>query len=197
MCLVRSSRNMLLLVFSSLDGQWRTLTFDQRSVPGTFDPYRDCLSDRQVTGRCFCWHSPFINQLLLLDTHSMEFSAVSLPPEQPYCHNFFIVEAAEGMLGMLSGINDGHNDNGPYRLMYSILRNDQWHSEKVIPLPEMYDVILFGVAGGYVLMHAYTTSSQEKLWFFSVDVMTLQVELFGEGSYNGDLYAPSLCAPTI
>ncbi|EMS64522.1 hypothetical protein TRIUR3_19645 [Triticum urartu] len=94
----------------------------------------------------------------------MEFSAISLPPEQPQCHNFVIVEAAEGMLGMLTGINDGHNDGGPYRLVYSILTNNQWHSQNVIPLPEKYGVILFGVAGGYVLMQTYTTSSPEKLW---------------------------------
>ncbi|KAF7026316.1 hypothetical protein CFC21_038431 [Triticum aestivum] len=200
MCLVRCRRNMLLLVFSSVNGQWHALTFDQWSVSGTFDPYKDGLLNRQLVGRCFCWHPPFLNKLLLLETRSMEFSAISLPPEQPQCHNFVIVEAAEGMLGMLTGINDGHNDGGPYRLVYSILTNNQWHSQNVIPLPEKYGVILFGVAGGYVLMQAYTTSSPEKLWFFSVDVMTLQVELFGEGSCSGELYASLprlLCAPTI
>lgn len=135
----------------------------------------------------------------------MKFSAVSLPPEQLQYSNFIIVEAAPGMLGMLIVINDGHSRDGPYRLAYSILRNNQWHSEKVIPLPEKYAVFLCGVAGGYLLIQAkYTTSSQEirKSGFFSVDVKTLQVELFSAGFYIGELYLyaglpPSLCAPTI
>ncbi|XP_037416088.1 uncharacterized protein LOC119278855 [Triticum dicoccoides] len=207
MFLVRCTRNMLLLVFSSVDGQWHALTFDQcRSVPGTFDPYKDGMIRRQFVGRCFCWHPGVLNDLLLLDTHSMEFSTVSLQPEplQCQCDDYVVVEAAQGMLGLLLVINDGHNHDGPYWLEYSVLRNNQWHSEKVIPLLEKYDVFLFGVAGGYALIHAqYTPSLQENPGFFSVDIKTLQVEFFGEGSHgsdSGELYAgfpPSLCAPTI
>ncbi|KAF7040619.1 hypothetical protein CFC21_050513 [Triticum aestivum] len=207
MWLVRCRRNMLLLVFSSVDGQWHALTFDQcRSVPGTFDPYKDGLISRQFVGRRFCWHPPVLNDLLLLDTHSMEFSAVSLQPEllQCQCDDFVVLEAAQGMLGMLLVINDGHNHDGTYRLEYFVLRNNQWRSEKVIPLPAKYDVLLFGVAGGYALIHAhYTPSLQENPVYFSVDIKTLQVDFFGEGSDcsdSGELYAgfpPSLCAPTI
>ncbi|XP_037418682.1 uncharacterized protein LOC119282616 [Triticum dicoccoides] len=204
MCLAQCRTNMVILVFSSsLGGQWHALTFDQWTVRATFHPLEDGLLSRQFIRGCFCWHSPFLNKLLLLDTHSMEFSAVSLPPEQQQSPDFVIVEAAEGMLGMLTRSSDGVNQDSPYWLEYSILRNNHWHTEKFIPLPEKYDVLLFGVAGGYVLMLAYyTTSSQEnwKLGFFSVDVKTLQVELFGEGSSGGELYAgfpPSLSAPTI
>lgn len=41
-----------------------------------------------------------MNKLLVLDTRTVEFSTVGLPPEQP--GRFFIVEAVEGMLGVVT-----------------------------------------------------------------------------------------------
>ncbi|XBI33168.1 hypothetical protein VPH35_056529 [Triticum aestivum] len=132
----------------------------------------------------------------------MEFSVVNLPSEQGCHSNFVILESAEGMLGMLTEVYDKDNKYDPCWLTYSILRNNQWRLEKVIPLPEMHHVVLLGVGGGYLLIRAmYTTSSGEEVKFglFSVDVKTLQVELFAEFSkviLFGQLYArspPSLC----
>ncbi|KAF7026318.1 hypothetical protein CFC21_038433 [Triticum aestivum] len=209
MCLLQCRMNLLLLVFSSLDWQWHSLAFDQWSAQATFAPLegtKDGLSDRQFVHGCFCWRFPLLNKLVLLDTRAMEFSAVNLPPEQGWSSNFVIVEAAEGMLGMLAEVYDRGNMYEPCWLRYSILRNNQWHLEKVIPLPEMHHVVLLGVGGGYLLIGAmYITSSGEEVMFglFSVDVKTLQVELFAELSkiiLSGRLYAgfpPSLCAPTI
>ncbi|KAM3336285.1 hypothetical protein ACQJBY_030335 [Aegilops geniculata] len=136
----------------------------------------------------------------------MEFSAVNLPHEQGWSGDFVIVEAAEGMLGMLAEVYDKDNIYDPCWLNYSILRNNQWHLEKVIPFPGLHHVVLLGVGGGYLLIGAmYITSSGEEVKFglFSVDVKTLQVELFAQRSkviFSGRLYAgfpPSLCAPTI
>ncbi|XP_037408552.1 uncharacterized protein LOC119270636 [Triticum dicoccoides] len=209
MCLVQCRTDMVLLVFSSLDGQWHSLAFDLWSAAS--DPLKhpkDGLSDRQFVHGCFCWHFPLLNKLVLLDTRTMEFSAVNLPPEpeQGWSSNFVIVEAAEGMLGMLADVYDRDNIYDSCWLTYSILRNNQWHLEKVIPLPGMHHVVLLGVGGGYLLIEAmYITSSggEVKFGLFSVDVKTFQVELFTQRSkviFSGRLYAgfpPSLCAPTI
>ncbi|KAM3215588.1 hypothetical protein ACQJBY_067549 [Aegilops geniculata] len=207
-CLAECRMNLLLLVFSSLDGQWHGLTYDQW---GAQDPSPAFLSsesgfcNRQFVHGCFYWHLHFRNELLVLDVRTMDFSTVNLPPERRDLNSFVIVEAAEGMLGMLTKGYDEESEDYRYWLTYSILRNNQWHSEKVIPLP-VKRAILVGVPGGYLLMEAlYTTSSQENLMFgyFSVNVKTLQVELFAALSkpiLPGQLYdgfPPSLCAPTI
>ncbi|KAE8809978.1 hypothetical protein D1007_13297 [Hordeum vulgare] len=192
MCLAKRGSNMVLLVFSSsLGGQWHSFTFDQ---------YQGRLFGRQLVRGYFCWCSPFLKKLLLLDIHSMELSAVSLPPEQRESDDFVFLETAQGMLGVLTIVDGGDNEDGRTLLKYSILRNKQWHLEKFIPTP-MEHIYMLGVAGGYVLLATgCTIPSQGKRRFFSVDVKTLQVELFGEGSLGGELYAgfrPSLCAPTI
>ncbi|KAE8786592.1 hypothetical protein D1007_39577 [Hordeum vulgare] len=192
MCLAQRRSNRVLLVSSSsLGGQWHSFTFDQ---------HQGGLFGRQLVHGYFCWYSPFPKKLLLLDIHSIELSAVSLPPELRESYGFVIVEAAQGMLGMLTIVDGGDNEDGRALLKYSIPRNNQWHLEKFIPLPVEH-MYMLGVAGGYALLATdCTTPSQGKRRFFSVDVKTLQVELFGEGSLGGELYSgfpPSLCAPTI
>ncbi|VAH85870.1 unnamed protein product [Triticum turgidum subsp. durum] len=206
MCLVQCRMNMLF-VFSSLDGQWRSLAFYQWSAPrAAFDrpPAEDGLFDRQFVHGCFCWRLLFLNKLVLLDPRTMDFSAVDLPPELGWSSSFVIVEAPQGMLGMLSKVQDQDSEDDTYLMKYSSLRNNQWHLEKFIPLP--VKATLVGVGGGYLLMVAlHTTSSHEKLKFelLSVDVKTLQIELFAELTeaplpdrlYVG--FPPSLSVPTI
>ncbi|VAI69281.1 unnamed protein product [Triticum turgidum subsp. durum] len=137
--------------------------------------------------------------------HTMEFSDVDLPPDHRGMGRSVIVEASEGKLGMLTKLYDQDTENDPFWLTYSVLRNNQWHWEKDIPMP-VKRAILVGVAGGYLLLDVlYTTPSQEDLKFgyFSVDLKTLQVELFARLSKAisaGHLYAgfpPSLSPPTI
>ncbi|KAF7105812.1 hypothetical protein CFC21_106586 [Triticum aestivum] len=207
-CLAQCRINLLMMVFSSLDGQWHILTYDQWSAQatvGSFENSEPWLSYRRNVHRCFCWRLHFMNKLLLLDTHTMEFSVVNLPPEQPPNRNYVIVEAADGMLGMLTKRYDEYKEDDRCWLTYSILRNNQWYSEKVILLL-VKRAALVGVAGGYLLVEVlYTPSTQHMLKFglFSVDVKMLQVELFAELSkpnMYGRLYAglpPSLCASTI
>ncbi|KQJ93281.1 uncharacterized protein LOC100821012 [Brachypodium distachyon] len=207
MCLAQCRMNLVLLAFSSsLGGHWRALTFDRLSTQAVASlvRYEPGLSDRQYVHGCFCWQLRFPNKLLVLDVRVMEFSLVDFTPEQRNSR-FVIVEAAEGMLGMLSICNRVDSEDGEYWLPYSVLRNNRWQSEKVIPLP-IRRWYLMGVAGGYLLLQTtYTTSSQEQLniGYFSVEIKTLQVELFAGLSrpiFHGRLYAgfpPSLCAPTI
>ncbi|XBI06089.1 hypothetical protein VPH35_134148 [Triticum aestivum] len=191
MCLAKCRMNLLLVVSSSsLDRQWHARTFDQWSAPAVFASVEN--SEHGL-------------KLLVLDVCAMKFSVVDLPPDQNWTSEFAILETTEGTLGMLTKVYDKDSDDDPYWLAYSIMRNNQWHSEKVILLP-VKRAVFIGVAGGYLLMEAlYTTSLPEelKLGCLLVDVKTLQVELFAKLSkpiLHGLLYAgfpPSLSAPTI
>ncbi|VAH99498.1 unnamed protein product [Triticum turgidum subsp. durum] len=212
--------NLLLLVFSSLNGQWHVLTSDQWGASATLASFVKSdpeLSSRQFVHGCFYWHLQLRNELLVLDLHAMEFSTVNLQSESLGSKSFLLVEAEKGMLGMLT-IGNGYDKDIKDRrhwLAYSILTNNQWHLEKVIPLP-VKDVRLVRAAGGYLLMYTvHLKSSQGQLEFryFSVDLKTFQVELFTAvcKHFPGRLYAgfpkppgrlysgfpPSLCAPTI
>ncbi|XP_044361978.1 uncharacterized protein [Triticum aestivum] len=185
-CLVQCRMNLLLLVFSSLNGQWHVLTSDQWGAS---------LSSRQFVHGCFYWHLQLRNELLVLDLHAMEFSTVNLQSESLGSKSFLLVEAEKGMLGMLTVGNGYDKDikDRRYWLAYSILTNNQWHLEKVIPLP-VKDVRLVRAAGGYLLMYTvHLKSSQGQLEFryFSVDLKTFQVELFTAvcKHFPGRLYA--------
>uniref|UniRef100_M8BI35 Uncharacterized protein n=1 Tax=Aegilops tauschii TaxID=37682 RepID=M8BI35_AEGTA len=213
MCLAECRMHLLLLVFSSLDGQWQVHTYCQWNAKATFASFEKSesgLSYRRLVHGSFCWHLHFLNKLLLLDKHTLEFSAVNLPPERIWRSRFVIVEAAEGALGRLTISYDQYSEYGSYFLTYCVLRNNHRKSEKVIPLP-ISRAILIGVAGGYLLIEGfYTTPSLEELsqealkfGYFSVDLKTLQVELFAglsKSIFPGRLYAgfpPSLCPPTV
>uniref|UniRef100_N1QWX5 Uncharacterized protein n=1 Tax=Aegilops tauschii TaxID=37682 RepID=N1QWX5_AEGTA len=187
MCLVQCRMN-ILLVFSSSDGQWRSLPFYQWRAPEDelFDlpPAEDGLFTRQFVHGRFCWRLLFLNKLVLLDPRTMESSALNLPPQLGWGSEFVIVEAAQGMFGMLRKVQDRRSeDDDTYLLTYSSLRNNKWHLEKVIPLP-VKGAALLSVGAGYLLIGArpYTRSSHEKPKFelLSVDVKTLQIELFAE-----------------
>ncbi|XBI34218.1 hypothetical protein VPH35_120064 [Triticum aestivum] len=219
-CLAQCRMNLLLLVFSSLNGQWHVLTYDQWGTSATLASFVKSdpgLSSRQFIRGCFYWHLQLQNKLLVLDLRAMEFSTVNLQSESLGSKRFVLVEAEKGMLGMLTTGNGYDKDVKDRRiwLAYSILTNNQWHVEKVIPLP-VKDVHLVGAAGGFLLMYTvYLKSSRDKLEFryFSVDLKTFQVELFAALCKHlpgrlyadfpnppGRLYAgfpPSLCAPNI
>ncbi|KAE8813108.1 hypothetical protein D1007_09879 [Hordeum vulgare] len=218
-CLAQCRMNLLLLVFSSLNGQWHVRTYDQWGVSATLPLFVRSgpgLSSRQIVHGCFYWHLELQNQLLVLDLREMEFSTVNLESESPGSKTFVLVEAEKGMLGMITIGNAYDKDMKDHRywLAYCILTNNQWHLEKVIPLP-VKDVHLVGVAGGYLLYAVYYKFAEQKLEYryFSVDLKSFQIQLFTTlrkqipGRMNarypnqtGRLYAgfpPSLCAPTI
>ncbi|XBI06944.1 hypothetical protein VPH35_134910 [Triticum aestivum] len=207
-CLAQCRMNLLLLIFSSLNGQWHVLTYDQWGASATLASFVKSdprLSSRQFVRGCFYWHLQLKNKLLVLDLCAMEFSTVNLQSEQ---------KKELGMLNIGNGYDKDIVDRR-FWLAYSILTNNQWHVEKVIPLP-LKDVHLVGAAGGYLLMYTvYLKSSRDQLEFryFSVDLKTFQVELFTALCKHlpgrlyadfpnppGRLYAgfpPSLLAPTI
>ncbi|XP_048538975.1 uncharacterized protein LOC125518061 [Triticum urartu] len=188
LCLVECRMNLLLLFFTSLHGLWHVLTYNQWSANSTLRCFISKLRvwaiKRYFIHGHFYWHLHFQSELLVLDVCTMEFSAVDLPPEQLGNSSFLIVETLEGTLGMLTRGFDEDSDDDRYWLTYSIMRNNQWHFEKIIWLP-VKRAILVGVTGVYLIIEAvYTTSSHDerKSGYFSVDLKILQVELFAAPS---------------
>ncbi|KAI4974096.1 hypothetical protein ZWY2020_046582 [Hordeum vulgare] len=201
MCLAQCKTNLLLLVFSSSDGQWRALTYDKWGAHATRASFQDSEAGlspyHQFVHGCFCWQLHF-QKLLLLDTTTMEFFDVNLPSERRLTSQFFIVEAADGALAIARlskwypdygffGVDFDPDTGDSYALTYSVLRNNKWHSEKIIPLLAK-SVMLIGVAGGYLLIkELYTNSSQEEQFgYFTVDVKNLHVScLLGLAKTSG------------
>jgi hypothetical protein len=144
----------------------------------------------------------------MLDTGTMDFSAVSLPSGTNEMQ-VVIVEAGKGRLGMFM------NEYPTHELRYAVLRNDgdsanQWQSEAVFNLPMNNRYMVMGVAGGYLLLeggpqHTYSfpMTGKEDLDVFSLNLKNFQLEWFFADKFgNMDAYLfagfpPSSSPPTI
>ncbi|KAM0892722.1 hypothetical protein ACQ4PT_025574 [Festuca glaucescens] len=213
MCLVECRTKLVLFVFSSGVGQWQwqAITYDSWGALIAGSVYCQ-LCYRYCVRGCFCWPMPEMNKMLMLDTRSMEFSSIDLPPG-PRTRRIVFVEAEEGMLGMFTLLDD--EMEFAHVLRYAVLRNDedgpnQWQSEAIISLPLGSCYKAMGVAGGYLLLQVipegfYSIPKPERpdLDCFTVNLHTLELKRFCGIRHNvmlPDLYAgfpPSLSAPTI
>ncbi|TVT96794.1 hypothetical protein EJB05_50723, partial [Eragrostis curvula] len=72
---------------------------------------------------CFYWKMLCKNKLIKLDLNNMKFSSLHLPPDH-YMRLIVIVEAGNGLLGMISRTN---RNNGPF-LYYTISQNGAQYS---------------------------------------------------------------------
>ncbi|XP_037455119.1 uncharacterized protein LOC119325478 [Triticum dicoccoides] len=222
MCLAQCTTKLVLFVFSSGAGEWHAVTFDGWialvTSPGNQvpDAHLTWASERYYVHKCFCWAVSPSNKLLMLDTRTMEFSAVDLPrqhvPGQMIPMMAF-VEAGEGRLGMFTLMN--RIDNDRYFLRYTKLQKDgdganKWHPVAIISLPLGYRYTIMDVAGGYLLLqgipenlHSAPLPERPDLDCFSLNLQTLQLEWFCANKYmigGAPLYAgfpPSLTPPTV
>ncbi|KAL6656742.1 hypothetical protein ACP70R_004522 [Stipagrostis hirtigluma subsp. patula] len=216
-CLVECTSKLVLFTFSSGSGQWQASEFDgwgaltmETSNP---DPgFESELSQCCYANRCFCWVMHWAQKLLVLDTSTMEFSSIDIPPAHPM-HPRLIVEAGDGKIGMFSIRVD--MVYGTFGLSYTVLGNDgeganEWQPESIIPVPPKYRYNVMGVAGGYLLLqgiperlYSVPASARPNLVCFSVDLKTFEIEPFCETKFAmilPQLYAgfpPSLSPPTI
>ncbi|EMS63621.1 hypothetical protein TRIUR3_11679 [Triticum urartu] len=197
MCLVRSITKLVLFVFSSCAGRWL-------ADPITFDVLGCAVvSRRYYAHRCFCWQIYEAGSMLMLDTGSMEFSTVDLPPSSgPYMPDMVIVEAGGGRFGILTISHQIKRD--AYHLLYAEQSKDgnganQWQYKSVIALPENHSYSV----GGYLLLTGYPEDDRPIVDYFSLNLQTFQIEWFcqtGPYAIIGDLYAdfpPSLTTPSI
>ncbi|XP_066394986.1 uncharacterized protein [Miscanthus floridulus] len=220
-CLAQCAIKLILFVFSSGEGRWHAVTFDDWSAmitgtgntasTGTGNPASGSeLSQRYYAHRCFYWLMHRRNKLLLLNTSGMEFSTVELP--QDYTREIAIVEAGKGKVGMLSLYS--LIPHGTVHLSYAILQNDgeianQWQPEEVLPLPENHHYDIVGVAGGYLLLQGIPEGMsllhppKNPNLTCSLEVKTLHLELFCQTNHSilhAELYAghpPSLSPPSV
>ncbi|KAM3244735.1 hypothetical protein ACQJBY_056199 [Aegilops geniculata] len=85
MCLAQCTTKLVLFVFSSGASEWRAVTFDGwialMTSPDNQPPasHLTWASGRYYVHKCFCWAVYPSDRLLMLDTRTMEFSAVDLP----------------------------------------------------------------------------------------------------------------------
>ncbi|OEL29525.1 hypothetical protein BAE44_0009457 [Dichanthelium oligosanthes] len=215
-CLALSKIKLVVFTFSSGGGQWHAAEFDDWSAltagPANSSFSGAVLSGRYFAHKCFCWVMRGRNKLLVLDTCTMEFSSVDIPPSSSWRH-WAIVEAGEGRFGLFTPLFD--RQSRAYDLLYIVLRNDgqganQWQWEAKIRLPLNYHYNILGAAGGYLLLLGFSepsmllpASERPKKQCFSLNLKTFQIEWFCESISlieDAPLYAgfpPSLSPPTI
>jgi hypothetical protein len=215
-CLVECETKLTVFTFTSTDGQWHAAEFDgwkaltaAHANVGSAVPE---LSRGDCAHGCFCWVMRERNKLLVLDTHTMEFSSFNTPHARRL-NGSAIAEAGEGRFGMFTICFDW--GSATYSLSYTVLQNDirssgQCKSEATIQLPVNYDYNILGVAGGYLLLlgilHGYghlPISQRPNMDCFSLNLKTFVIERFcstGRWIENDPLYAgypPFLSPPTI
>jgi hypothetical protein len=118
-------------IFSSATGQWRRVTFDGWKMNGYITSV--------LTSCCYHPHisvyktSKLFSEVLMLDTHKMEFSVVRTPRVLRFGQHA-IIEAGEGRLGFFT-IGDGMLDLYCKAWQDNGVSAEEWQHEKTIPIP--------------------------------------------------------------
>uniref|UniRef100_A0ACD5ZST5 Uncharacterized protein n=1 Tax=Avena sativa TaxID=4498 RepID=A0ACD5ZST5_AVESA len=104
-CLTQCTTKLVLFIFSSAARQWRAVTFDNWTTlmagsdsPAPGESYWWPRLRHYAHGS-FCWAFYPEGKLIMLDTRTMDFSAINLPPGTNMTQAV-ILEASNGMLGM-------------------------------------------------------------------------------------------------
>ncbi|CAN6356968.1 unnamed protein product [Urochloa humidicola] len=196
-------------VFSSVTWKWRAVA---SFAIGTLWSTAPTLLSRHYALSCFYWTESRERVMLVLQTSTMEFSVVNLPPES-YRQEKCVFEAAEGRLGLLLFSRDvldlyskTWQDNG-------VGAND-WRHDNAIPLIDNYYWSLGGAAEGYLILQG-VLKDKYRIWIhspkkipdghnFTVDLKTFLIERLCMSKYstrsNNYLYAsflPPLSFPSL
>uniref|UniRef100_A0ACD5Z3J5 Uncharacterized protein n=1 Tax=Avena sativa TaxID=4498 RepID=A0ACD5Z3J5_AVESA len=168
---------LVTFLFSSNTGQWG---------PVLSRPWSDLFAGltqltawnrlylRQYVYGCFYWADSEGNNLLVLDTKTMEFSIAKHPPEADSCCDFVMVEAGEGRPGMFV-LAYGRSD-----LSYFIKQNgcgssSQWKKVKTISPGFMVDLICHMEKYPLLYLEQQRGSLLEFVCFM-LDIETFQLE---------------------
>ncbi|TVU51185.1 hypothetical protein EJB05_02594, partial [Eragrostis curvula] len=227
-------------VFSSATGQWSRLAMDG-ILAGTIPPlYTMHRRTPCYANGCFYWifttsdvsfsflfhdddddEKSDVDRLLVLDTRSMEFSTIDLPPPGPgyaFCDHV-IVEADEGGIGMFT-LHKGIFDSLDSYLEYTTrgVVDGEWQPRRIVlTLPPRHTYKLVGATDRCLLLHGAPSVDlmqspswdKSNMWgtsdvdfsFFSVEFGSMQIKrvcrsLQGEGvPYTG--FPPSLSLPKL
>ncbi|CAN6349224.1 unnamed protein product [Urochloa humidicola] len=178
-------------LYSSLSGTWTAGTAANWDALGlNVDPEEGMPHPSTwpsyVYG-CLYWKEDAANKLLKLDVNSMEFSAVSLPPNHENPEVVVVEAPGEGKIGILSHIS---GQEIPNSMRYSIRQDEGENAnehvmETTIPLPSDYDnYFVVAAAEGYIFLLGLRSISQRgtgvlrggSLAFFTLEIKTLKIE---------------------
>ncbi|RCV13470.1 hypothetical protein SETIT_2G349500v2 [Setaria italica] len=206
-CVVECKPGQLVaFVFSSATGQWESLTVDaglQPSCKFSWSSYAcGCFYWKVVTG---------INNFLVLDPRSMEFSSVDIPSGLGQ-QDSVIVEAGEGSIGMFTLYNS--IISAASYLVYTVRDideegNSMWQFKRRVRLPAQYVFSFADAMDRHLLLrgipwnlHLGSSTDEVDIGYFSVEFESMQIEkmcdlkhLLYAKLYTG--FPPSLCVPSI
>ncbi|KAL6643827.1 hypothetical protein ACP70R_018593 [Stipagrostis hirtigluma subsp. patula] len=209
-CAVQRQDKLVIFQFSSATGEWRGDTFHRtKPLPCSLD-FMPELLERHYAHGCFFWTSSSIGSFMFMfDMREMKLSLVDLPPRGPSGIQMeAIVEAGEGMFGLLFLGGGDKLDLYCKDLRSNGIGSEEWKHEKIIPLPESESDCywhILSVAEGCVLLQATPQKSSQMLesQYFTLDLKTMLVERLCVSTHhiNGaHLYAslpPLLSLPSL
>ncbi|XP_066358459.1 uncharacterized protein [Miscanthus floridulus] len=126
-CAVQCQHKLVTFHFSSVTGQWRSITFN-RTIPFDYSLVKyQYLFERHYAHGCYFWTTALGGSfMVMLNMHDMELSVVDLPPVIFCPREQAIVEAGEGMIGLFKLRDD------MLQLFYKSLRGTEWHHERIM-----------------------------------------------------------------
>ncbi|KAF7083407.1 hypothetical protein CFC21_087205 [Triticum aestivum] len=204
-CLAYYRSKLVTFIFSSVTGQWCIAATTSWSSLGVVDPFRRLFSCFNYFRGCFYWSLDWEHKLLVLDTHRMAFSTLSIhhpayymkfigQPEHIRCMPT-VVEDRKGALEVFNLVGDPFESTpfdltgGPYNLtpfyIYHTFRqkgesSSEWQLLNVMELPRGYCYYTVGAAEGFLFLGAGGIGkTQPDDWgadVFSLEVKTSQLK---------------------
>ncbi|KAL6847094.1 hypothetical protein ACP4OV_022947 [Aristida adscensionis] len=212
-CAVQLQHELATFHFSSATGEWRVLEFPRSTPLDSSLAGSSGLFQHHCAHGCFFWTvSVFTSVFFMLDMCEMKLTLVELPPARVQPHGWAVVEAGEGMIGVIV-LDDGMLDLYRKALRSNGVGPEEWKLEKMIPLPELdcYWQILCA-ADGYALLQAtpQNLSQYAKLpldmqesRYFTLDLKTFRIErlcvltLYINGACLYASFPPLLSLPSL
>ncbi|CAN6338931.1 unnamed protein product [Urochloa humidicola] len=102
-CMMQSENKVVAFVFCSGNGEWQVIPYlSPKALPSTIFVGNRYGCRRSYAHGCFFWTVDSMCFSLVLDIREMKFSIIDLPPKPNYGSKSAIVDAGEGMLGLLT-----------------------------------------------------------------------------------------------
>ncbi|TVT96793.1 hypothetical protein EJB05_50722, partial [Eragrostis curvula] len=184
-------QTFVAFIFCSGSGVWRASAPANRDALSLdlFPAGDTMLGPHHYAYGCFYWQLSRNNKLIKLDVNSMKFSSIHLPPDHD-TRRAVIVEAGEGLLGMISRT---YQNSGPF-LYYTISQNggerlNEWKMEKTIPMPTGFNYYSVCASEGHIFLFGCPEATMGNMTSdvcFSLDLNTFKIEMVGRMTVRVD-----------
>lgn len=198
-CTAHYETKLILLVFSSVTGQWCVAASVSWSSLGAVKPPWRSFSCSNYVGGCLYWAGLWRDKVLVLDTRRMELSTINILNDYqtdrpgPGHNNWLstIVEGTKGALEMLTLVKDGNPPTSFY-LYHTIQQNNngepsgEWNLKRIIALPRGYFYSIDDAAEGFLFLRGFRDPEDEdedapyrddEKDLFSVEIKTSEVKM--------------------